>query len=141
MKKSIRITMMTLMVAILIPLYSSAENSHEDKYFKFEFGRFYFTQSTDPRKKYDTSPIYCNVKSIWTTGNGFKLAAVRGNHSPSTFTPITYVTGPGVYYLKSNIKEDARSRGTVSTASIRCQKYGSFDKGTVSGVWSPDSYK
>lgn len=140
MKKSIRITMMTLMVAILIPLYSSAENSHKDKYFKFEFGRFYFTQSTDPRKKYDTSPIYCNVKSIWTTGQSLKLAAIRGDYTESTYTPITYVTKPGVYYLKSNIIEDARSRGTASTARVRCQKYSTLDKATISGFWSPDSY-
>ena len=140
MNKSKKLVIMALMISLLIPLYSNADNSHEDKYFKFEMNRLDFTMYTKPRKKYETSPIYCNVKSIWTTGKSVKLAAVRGDYKESTFTPITYITEPGVYYLKSNIKEDARSRGTVSTASIRCQKYSTLDKATVSGLWSPDSY-
>ena len=140
MKNSKKLAIMSLVVSILIPFYSNA-GSHSDMNFKFEMGRAEFTKYSSARTKNETSPIYCNVKSIWSTGNGFKLAAIRGDYTESTYTPITYVTGPGVYYLKSNIKEDARSRGTVSTARIKCQKYGSFDKGTVSGVWSPDSYK
>ena len=103
-------------------------------------GRTDFTEYTSARLKYDTSSIYCKVTSLYTDGQGFKIAAVRGNRSESSFTDVIHFTKPATKKIRSNIMEDARSRGTSRYARLRVQKYGTFDAGGISGLWSPDSY-
>ena len=142
MKKSkykvLALTLLLIGIPALGNVYATDEN-HEDWSFSFQLGRADFTQYTSSRPKLEKTPIYCEIKRI-NVSKALKLAAVRGYTSESTYTPITYVTKPGIYYLRSNIREDYEKWKTPSSARIRGQKYHTFGTADASGFWSPDSY-
>lgn len=132
---------MSLVVSILIPFYSNAGTNHTNMNFSFNLGTTNFTQYSPKRMKFEKTPVYCKVKSMHLNDQSIKLAAVRGDYTESTFTPIYYVTSPGVYYLSSNIMENHIKLKTDQNARIRCQKYNNFTQASLNGVRSPDSYR
>ena len=118
--------------AIVIPVYAG---NNTDTSWDWHMPGYSFERYTQPREKWDASPIYFKVETARLYGGSVQIKVVFDNGSEPDYTDVKFVTKPDVYCLSSSTFEE---QGYGTRVKVRGDRQ-TFTEMWLSGVWSPDS--
>lgn len=122
-------------------LPAAEKGSHDDVGYTFNFDFFQTTDGVTPRGKKDNSSVFVNLKTINISDanlyvDGRNQNGEYVNCMGGTTANVTRNTAKGNWRIQSLVYERFKNYGAMAQLT----GWGKGNTGSISGVWSPDSY-